>query len=519
MTRLSHKALFEKLRDDTVINKCKNYAHWTLPKLMADFTELQSSQGRVTVERDYQEIGALLTNNLATKLARLLFPNLPFFKVNASPALRKAATDKGIPEQAFLSGLAKAESDAAARVFVNAGYAQLILMLLHLIVTGNVLLHRDSKAGTFHTYGLQSFATRRDGRGNNLDTVLREFTVVEGLPFDVQQALRISNPSKYSRPEQTVEVYTRIHRVVKQAGVVIEVSQEVDTIPVGETASYPEHLCPWICPTWSLIHGEHYGRGMVEDYAGGFAKLSDVSEAQALYLIEMMRVLHLVSASSGTDIDDLANAESGEYVRGDPETVAVHETGDANKAAQVSAELEALTMRLSRAFMYTGAARDSERTTAYELQRESLEADNSLGGTYSSLSSSVQVNLAHILLTEANESTLAGIISGDVKLEIIAGIPALGRSTDVQNLLMASQEILAAAPLAQLDKRIDIMKLVDVIFAGRSVDPATVMYDEQQQQSINDADRQAAAGQQQLLSAANAADQIDSIENLTQGQQ
>lgn len=494
------------------------YARWTLPKLMADFTELSTSN-RVNVERDYQEVGAMLTNNLATKLARLLFPNLPFFRINVSQQLKAAAQDSGITDKEFMSGLAKAEADAAARVFINAGYAQLILMLLHLIVTGNVLVYRDSKEGTFHTFGLQSFAVRRDGRGNALDIVLREFTVVEGLEPDIQMMLRASNASKYSRPEQTVEVYTRIHRKLTTSGVVYEVSQEVDTIPVGTPSQYPEHLCPWLCPTWSLIHGEHYGRGMVEDYAGGFAKLSDVSEAQALYLVEMMRVLHLVSASSGTDIDDLVNAESGEYVRGDPDTVAVHEAGDSAKSQVVTAELEALFQRLARAFMYHAGARDSERTTAFEIQQDSLEADNSLGGVYSSLSSSVQVPLAHLLLTEISSGAINGIISGDVKLEIVAGIPALGRSTDVQNLLLASQEIVAVAALAQVDPRIDIKRVIDVILAGRSVDPSTIMFDDAEQADINAAQRQQAQGQAQMLNAATTADTIDAVSNLTRGQQ
>lgn len=516
--KISHKSLFDRLRDDTVIQRTLMYARWTLPKLMADFTELQTSQGRINVERDYQEIGAMLTNNLATKLARLLFPNLPFFRINASPKLREAAMEQGISDKDFLSGLAKAESDAAARVFINAGYAQLILMLLHLIVTGNVLVYRDSKAGTFHTFGLQSFAVRRDGRGNPLDIVLREFTVVEGLEPDVQLLLRANNPAKYSRPEQSVEVYTRIHRIIKQSGVVYEVTQEVDTIPVGTASSYPEHLCPWICPTWSLIHGEHYGRGMVEDYAGGFAKLSDVSEAQALYLVEMMRVLHLVSASSGTDIDDLVSAESGEYVRGDPDTISAHEAGDSAKSQVVSAELETLFQRLATAFMYRGNTRDAERVTAFEIQQDSLEADNSLGGVYSSLSSSVQVPLSHVLLSEVKASTVNGIISGDMKLEIVAGIPALGRSTDVQNLLLASQEIVAVASLPQVDPRFDIMRMVNVILAGHSIDPATVMHSEEEQKEINQAQRQEADGRAQMLSAANTADTIDAVSNLTQGQ-
>ena len=60
--RVSHKSLFEKLRDDTVIQKCNTYAKWTLPQLMADLS-LTRGQTQIVVERDYQEIGALLVNH------------------------------------------------------------------------------------------------------------------------------------------------------------------------------------------------------------------------------------------------------------------------------------------------------------------------------------------------------------------------------------------------------------------------------------------------------------------------
>lgn len=206
MANISHKALFEKLRDDTVIAKCRNYAHWTLPQLLADLQ--QAHNNRVVVERDYQEIGALLVNHLATKLARLLFPTTnPFFRAEVSPALLKTATENSISEQEFQTSISKLEIDSARRLFMNASYAQLILALKHLIVTGNVLLYRDSKESKCTAYGLQSFGIRRDGRGNLLDCVLREYTYVEALSPDIQTTLKATDKTKYSRPEQSVYLH------------------------------------------------------------------------------------------------------------------------------------------------------------------------------------------------------------------------------------------------------------------------------------------------------------------------
>lgn len=513
----NHKALFNKFRDTHVISRCEQYAHWTLPYLMADTAQISSS-GRVIVERDFQEMGALLTNHLATKLVRLLFPTqFPFFEASASKEFKDHAARKGLGEEELRAAFARLEVNANKRLFVNSGYASLILALKFLIVTGQVLLHRDSKAGKVTAWGLQNFATRRDGTGELLDCVLREFTTVEALPESLQEALRVAARHKYSRPEQSVEKYTRIHRNVRNGVVGYEVSQEVDMISVGEASWYPTNLCPWMCPTWNLIPGEHYARGMVEDYAGGFAKLSSLSEAGALYGVEIMRVVHLVGAGGGGDVDDLAAAESGEWVRGDPNTVEAHEAGDADKLEVVEKLIERVLARLARAFMYQGGTRDAERVTAYELQRDAQEAEYALGGVYSTLSGGIQVPMAHVLMTEVSETALAGIISGDLRPDVTAGIPALGRSSDVQNILLASQEATAALALAQVDKRIDSKRIVDVVLAGRSIDPVTIMYTPEEQKANADAESAQQAAAANMQQGTTLADQQDALSQTLTG--
>lgn len=517
MQKVSHKTLFEKLRDDYVISRCTMYAHWTLPQLMADFEV--NTDGSVVVERDYQEIGALLTNHLSSKLARLLFPaDHPFFRMHLAAKTERELTAQGITKEEAQSGIAQMELKASKQLFVNASYAQLILLLKHLIVTGQALLYRDTKKQRTVTYGIQSFVTRRDGAGDVLDCVLREFTYAEALAPDMREELKRRDKAKYSRDEQRVELYTRIQRRWQGDVLGYEVTRAVDQYDVGTAEWYPQHLCPWRVVHWSIIPGEHYARGMVEDYAGGFAKLSDLSESAALYSIEMMRVVNLVSAGSGTDIDDLQQAESGEYVRGDPASVQAHEAGDAAKLQQVASEIAAVYSRLSRAFMYGANTRDAERVTAYELQREAQEAEHALGGVYSSLAESLQMPLAYLTLTEVSDDVLPGLVTGQVKPDIVAGIPALGRSSDVQNLVAAAQEAAAVIPvLQQLDNRVDPKKLLDIIFAGRSVDPSLVFKSKEQMSEEAKAMQQQQQGQQQITQAADLADQAAQLQQL-QGQ-
>lgn len=520
--QLSHKARYDLYKNDEVIRKSEQYAVWTLASLMAD--PVRSAGGApAPLERDFQEMGALLTNNLASKLATLLFPSSrPFFRTTLSPELEAQSVSAGHTKTEIASSLARLEMDACQQIFLNASYNQLVMALKHLIVTGNVLLYRDSVAKKTTAYGLQHFTVRRDGRGRLMDCVLREFTYFSALDPQLQEQLRRADPGKYNpvtinRPESVeVVLYTRILRKATRKGVVgYTVSQEAETTPVGKPGYYPEHLCPWQAPTWNLIAGEHYARGLVEDYAGGFAKLSDMSHALVLYQIESTKVLNLVAPGSGADIDEMANAATGQWVTGDPATVKTYETGSTDKSKAVQDGIDQTFMRLSRAFMYTGQARDSERTTAFEIRQQALEAENTLGGVYSSLAEGLQVPLAHVLMVEVNPGVLAGVVTKDVKLDVMAGIPALGRSTDVQNLLSAAEEVAAAGQiLPQLDRRIDPAKLFDLIYSGRSVDTSVLFKSKEQMEAEDEAQQQQSEGMAQMQNAEVMAQQQKSLDSL-----
>lgn len=500
--KITHKALYQKLRNDSVISQMEQFAHYTLPATMARPIEIASS-GRVVIERDFQAVGALLTNNLASKLARLLFPTqYTFFRCSASAPFRKRMTDeKGLTPEVLAGMFADLEREANERLFVNAGYAQLIQMLRYLIITGNALVFRDSKNGRILAYSPARFGVKRDGAGELLDCVLQEYTTVEALPWDVQEVLRSKDRHKYSRPEAEVEKYTRIQRVWQQGHLMYKVSEQVDTIPVGKDGMYPKELLPWFAPTWNLINGEDYGRGLIEDYAQDFAKLSELSASAALYGIEMMRVLHLVGAGSGGDVDDLATANSGEWRQGDPKMVQAYEAGDYQKLATVEASITTVIQRLSRAFMYAGNTRDAERVTRFELEQEAQEVEYVLGGTYSTLSGGVHVPLANILMYEVADESLAGILTGQLRPDVTAGIQALGRSADVQNLILASQEIAGVVANLQGDDRVDPALVANVIYGARSINTKTIFRSEAGLKAFREAKQAQAAAMAQAQQA------------------
>ena len=513
MARVTAKSLYNKLRDSSVIATNEAYAQWTVAQLMVD---PNISFGRhKTVERDYQSIGALLVNSLSSKLAQLLFPiQHPFFALDISEALKQENRKAGRTSEELESLVSTAVRDACRSLFKNSSYASIITALKHLVVTGNVLIHVDERANKINTYGLQQFVTRRAGNGDPILIVHRERTYVEALDYEDQEILRRVDRQRYSRPEQEVTLYSRIQRVaLPERRFQWVVTREVDEYQLPGQDTYPANECPWVAIAINVIAGTHYGFGLVSEYAGDFARLSDVSEAAVLYGIEISRIVNLVGTGSGADIDDLTRAETGEYIQGDKDSVNPVESGDANKL-RVLLDMENGTMqRLSRAFMYNGPARDAERVTMYELQLQAQEANNQLGGLFSTLAESVQIPLAVLKLRQVAPNLMPGISTGLLVPDITAGVNALGRSEEVQSLLLATQEINAIAQvLFQVDKRINPEAVLDMIYASRSVQSEKLKYDKATLAKLQEAAANQAQGASELAQASAANDTLQSIQ-------
>lgn len=516
----NYDQLFKDYTETGVIEKSRDYSRWTVASLVAD----PGMHGRQTpVEGDYQSDGALLVTTLASKLAGLLFPaSHPFLRIEIADQTKALIeAEAGIDIAALDQDAARIEMEACQRLFLNSSYNQIIRSLLHLIVTGNAAVFRDPDTARTVCYGLNQFALKRDGRGTVVDAIIKEKTYFGSLPEDVQRELIKAKPSKYKKGkefETEVDLYTRILRSRRSKMMGYSVTQQVDSVELPGAGWYRDKHCPWIFPVWDLVSGENYGRGLVEVHAGAFARLSDISLALTLYQAEALKVVNLVGPESSGDIESLVASDTGDYVRASPETVRAHETGATGKVAATLDMLNDIFGKLARAFMYSGNVRDAERVTAYELRQAAIEADNALGGPYSSLSDGYQLPLAHLLINEVDPDllmTLEDVQGGYV--DISTGINALGRTTEVQNLMSAIQENAALSEMIPFDNRLDPTKVYDRIYASRSIDTSTVFKTDEQLMAEQEAAEERAAAEAQANQAAGMAEQVKMMENLNIG--
>ncbi len=490
--------LWQSHRDETIVRKCEQYAQYTLPGMFVD--PLQSTQ---KVQHDFQSVGGLLTNNLASKLVGALFPaGVPFFKNVPSDELAAAAKRQGVDMQVVSAQLAQLDREAAERLFLNAATAKLTRAIKLLIITGNVLMYREGTTAKFTVWSLRSFVVQRVANGDWRTIILKQRFQIDELPENLRNDYLAKNQQAMERMDTNVELFTVIEKAPGMLNPRVVVWNEIDGKRCGPESSYPEHLSPWVLATWNLSDGEHYGRGLVEDFTGDFAKLSLVSEQLGLYELEALTLLNLVDEAAGGVVDEYQDSDTGDYVRGKTGAITSYERGDYNKIAAIRSSLAEVIQRLSAAFMYVGNTRDAERVTAEEIRATAREAENTLGGVYSLLAEQLQVPLAYLTMLEVRGDLLEGLVSKMYKPSIITGIPALSRAIAVQNLLAATQEAAAIIPpLVQLDDRIDPKKAMNLIYNSRSVDTSLLFKDPEVLAAEAEAKKQAADMAEQASSA------------------
>ena len=446
-----HSALYHRYEDARLLQKYKTYAKWTIASVFPEADFKTDLRGNNMLERDYQSMGAILVNNLTAKLVKLLFPvGLSFFRIEESRELQEQLREITQGQKINIPELQNLACNALLR---NAGYAQLHQLVKTLIVTGNALIVRRGQK--LSVYSPKNFVVFRDQDGTVMDCILKESMAFGGAPAVVKSLQRLSG----KQPYDTVDLYTRIRRLDDGR---YEVSQEIQEIAIGEPIVYAHNLCPYIPVVWGLVNGDSYGHGIVQDYAGDFAKLSMLSEALSKYQVDACKVVNLVKAGAGGDIDALATAQCGQWVQADPDAVGKTQPGNVQIIAQILQDLNQIIQRLSIAFMYTSNVRDAQRVTAEEIRQKVNEADQALGGVYSQLSEGLHKPLAYLLLAEISQPMGILIMANKVQVRILTGTAALGRSNNTERLLQATQVLGVLIPaLTQVSRRFNTQKIVD----------------------------------------------------------
>lgn len=430
----------DKLRDEYLklkknredyLTSARDYSKLTIPTIEPEEGFTSSTK----MKYSSTSIGAELVNNITAIITNSLFvPNRPFFILDLSNDLKEELKEEGIDLVEVRTSLAAAENAMIKRGEAKNTRPLLQQAVKGLVVTGNALLHKDTN-GDFRRYNLSSYVLERAVSGKLLKVIVEEKKTIKALPEDLYATL---TDQQRENPDDTVNLYTGMYWDRDMQKYIVK--QAVEDVPVDFESTHPESEPPFIAPSWNLLPGEHYGRGLVEEYWQDLQAVDELNSKMSDYISISTFIRLLVDPSGLTDINKVVEGvtdttgKASMIAPGRDQDISMLQTSSKLSDFQfVDQFTKEKILRLARAFMLGSlTTRDAERVTAEEIRRNANELENNFGGIYSALSNNLQLPYARMLVSETDITI--GERSG-IELIIVAGIDALARASEHDNML------------------------------------------------------------------------------------
>ena len=454
----------------------------TLPYLIQR-DELRPSHKNL--RQPWQSVGSKAVVTLASKLMlALLPPQTAFFKLQMDDS--KVGTELPVEIRSELDlSFAKMERMVMDSIAASGDRVAVHQAIKHLVVGGNALLYMG-KEGIKH-YPLNRYVVERDGNGNVIEIVTKELINKQLLPQEFQE-LKAKESVSMGSNTNDVEIYTHVkldnNRWVWH-------QEAFDKVIPNTDGKSPKDANPWLVLRFNSVDGENYGRGRVEEFLGDFKSLNALSQAMVEGSASAAKVVFVVSPSSMTKPQTIAQAGNGAIVQGRPEDIGVIQVGKTADFSTALSMMQTLERRLLEAFLVLNV-RQSERTTAEEVRLTQLELEQQLGGLFSLLTVEFLVPyLNRKLLVLSRAGQLPKYPKDLVKPTIVAGINALGRGQDRESLTAFITTIAQTLGPEAMMKFINADEAIKRLAAAQGIDVLNLV------KSMEDQQAEAQAQQQQ----------------------
>ena len=488
---MTAKSRYDYLSSDRsqFLTEAKDASELTLPYLIRGHEEY--SKGMKQLKTPWQSVGAKGVVALASKLSlSLVPPQTSFFKLQLDESQLGEQFPPEVKSELDLS-LAKIERTILDAIAASDDRVVIHQALQHLVVGGNALIFMGKNG--LKLFPLNRYVIERDGNGDVIEIVTKERInkklIENQLPPEVLYE-ETSSVDETKSDKEECDVYTHVTRdnnrfVWYQEILGKELPQSKGKAPIETT--------PWLPLRFNTVDGEAYGRGRVGQFIGDLKSLEALSQALVEGSAAAAKVVFVVSPSSTTKPQTLASAGNGAIVQGRPDDIGVVQVGktaDFQTAYKLMATLE---KRLNEAFLIL-SVRDSERTTAQEVQMTQIELEQQLGGLFGLLTIEFLVPYLNRKLSVFQKTgEIPKIPKGMVKPTIVAGINSLGRGQDVQALGSFLQTIAQTMGPEAIQQYINPEEVVKRLAAAQGIDVLNLVKSMQEvQQEKQQAQAQAA---------------------------
>ena len=389
----------------------------------------------------YSSVSSRGVTSLSSRILSALIPlnDAPFFQfgmVDGSEAPHEV--------DAYLETL----SYQVYRKLISTNLRETVYQALQsLIVVGDSLIIMDTDY-FFTTYRLDQYVVQRDVMGEVMEVLHLEYESID--PDDIRFQ---GGDIEYRDGFRTLVcqyLYNKEHNVWHY-------SKEDSKGNVESTGEYL--VCPFAVLRWTGMTGENYGRSHCEDILGDILSLEAFTKAQIEGLAAASTFWIGIDPSGVTEVDDIASRRNGSFVSArQPDVFTISPAATMVSQVQAASNaVEAMRREVGQAFLSTGQAIPSgDRVTATAVRMIGSELETILGGAFSSIARTLMEPLVKRCLVQMLDNGLLDPTLGEqffdedstLSVDIITGLQALSRDTDLQKLMQMGDMVRNLPPEA-----------------------------------------------------------------------
>lgn len=417
------------------LDRARDASKLTIPSMIRENWEGATDD----LDQPYQSVGGRGIQNLSSKLLLALFPpTTPFFRLLVSESdLKEIPEDqRDLIRGEIEDSLAEIEQAIFEKIEASTFRVTVMEALKHLVVAGNAIFYIGAK-NEFRTYSLEDYTVARDMEGNLLEIIVRERVAKEvAAEYTLNQKADDLLPSADSSlPSTKIDHCVMFTSCRRNKSGKFDIVQEISGKPVAVVKDVAEEDLPYLVIRLTASTGEAYGRGYVEHLIGDLLSLESLSQSIVQAAALASKVTYFVRPGSLVRPKALAESENGAVLAGEAADVTVLQAQKGNDLNTVNAIAQQLEQRLGLAFLlFENAVRDSERTTAFEVQSLVQSLEQVLAGVYAVMNQTLVRPFLNVMIKRMTEDGEIPKLPDAVKLVISTGLTNLGRISELERL-------------------------------------------------------------------------------------
>jgi len=414
------------------LERSRYYSSLTVPSLLPpeEWTEQEP------LPQPYSSTAARGVTAMSSRMLSALLPlnDMPFFKFEMTTGAE--------PDPEIFSYLETLSYQVFNKLSSGNLRETIYQVLQHLIVIGDVLLIMDDDYN-FRLIRLDRYCIRRDVYGNMEELIYIEYQTMDDAN---DEAVLSSSSQTMWHKRGYKKIFVRAHKGNSDNWVIEKQDEDGNTLDVGEYKTPP-----FVALRWSSIPGENYGRSHVEDLIGDIKALESFTEG-LVYGITASSLFWMACDPAGmTELDDIVSSPTGAWVparQGEVFTISPADTMQPQISATQSG-VEILRREIGRAFLLDSSSIPSgDRVTATAVRMIGQELEHVLGGAFSAIARDlmepVVSRAVFLMLADGSiDERLSDMFVKDglLDIEIITGLQALSRDSDLQKLMQMGEMV------------------------------------------------------------------------------